>query len=38
MEADQAKVRLEAEAEVLAEAEMTPEVEARLVSSSSSNF
>lgn len=31
MEVDQEKVRLEAEAEVLAEAEMTPEVEARLV-------
>jgi hypothetical protein len=33
MEVDQEKVRLEAEAEELAEAEMTPEVEARLVSS-----
>jgi hypothetical protein len=32
MEVDQEKVRLEAEAEELAEAEMTPEVEARLVS------
>lgn len=31
MEVDQEKVRLEAEAEELAEAEMTPEVEARLV-------
>lgn len=31
MEADQEKLRLEAEAEVLAEEEMTPEVEARLV-------
>jgi hypothetical protein len=32
MEVDQEKVRLEAEAEELAEVEMTPEVEARLVS------
>lgn len=31
MEADQEKLRLEAESEMLAEAEMTPEVEARLV-------
>lgn len=31
MEVDQEKVRLEAEAEELAEAEMTPDVEARLV-------
>jgi hypothetical protein len=36
MEVDQEKVRLEAEAEELADAEMTPEVEARLVSCLSS--
>lgn len=33
MEVDQEKVRLEAESEMLADQEMTPEVEARLVSS-----
>ena len=36
MEVDQEKVRLEAEAEELAEVEMTPEVEARLVSTACS--
>jgi hypothetical protein len=36
MEVDQEKVRLEAEAEELAEVEMTPEVEARLVSTARS--